>query len=209
MRTLILALLMTLQFGCSATPRLFRQKAFDSVGLAEAVNHFVALGEDAAVQELRDLSSDGSKDIKRGYSNNERVGWVCRILFQSKGDEPLRPPGFGANHLPYYTMPIERWPLYPVALSGSTYFVLSEGYMLAGRAEDPRDYINYCRRVGVFRKTPVVVPFKVQAIVDVTLLKQSFAWKAIKWEDSGENWNYTFSEDWVWEFVHRQAETIR
>jgi len=207
-RSLILALLMTLQLGCGAKPRLFQQKAFDSAAIAEAVNYFVSIGEDMAVKELSELTTDGGTDLKRGYSHNERIGWVCRILFQPKGDEPLRPPGFGALDLPYRSMPLKSWPQYPVAHSGSTYFVLSEGYFLAGRAEDPKAYIEYCRQAGVFRKMPVVVPTQPQASVDAALLKESVKWKAIKWKDSGENWSYTFNEGSTWKFIRKQADSI-
>src|SRR5512134_4010781 len=57
-RSTTLILLLTLQVGCTATPELFREKTFTAATFAEAVKHFVALGEDAAVRQLRGLSSD-------------------------------------------------------------------------------------------------------------------------------------------------------
>jgi hypothetical protein len=62
--------------------------------LAEAANHYVALGEEAATKELESLTSDWTEDRKGGFSTNERIGWICRILFQPKGKEPLRAPAF-------------------------------------------------------------------------------------------------------------------
>lgn len=209
MRPAMLVLLLTLQLGYSASPKLFKQRSHTSASLAEAVNYFVALGEEAAVQELRGLLSERSADLKRGYSATERVGWVCRILFEAKAEEPLRPPGFGTSHLPYRSMPLKSWPLFPVASSGSTFFVLSEGYTLFGATEDPREYLTYCRQTGVFRKTPVPVPSKAQALKDAMALKQSPVWKAIKWTDSGAGWSYTMEEGRVWEFILKQAEGSR
>jgi hypothetical protein len=205
----LIVLLMTLQMACAAVPRLLQQRDFTAASFAEAVNHFVALGEEAAVQELQGLAADNLTDSKRGFSANERIGWVCRVLFEAKADQRLRPPSFGALRLPCHTMPDNSWPLYPVALSGSTYFILSEGYRLSGVPEDPKAYIQYCRRIGVFRKEPVGVPTKAQALRDAAALHQSAGWKAIKWTDSGENWSYTMDERRAWDFIQKQAESVR
>lgn len=207
-RSTIIALLLTLQVACGAVPRLFQEKDFTATSFANAVNHFVALGEDSAVHELQGLATDNFTDFKLGFNVNERVGWMCRVLFETM-TESLRAPRFGALSLPYQTMPDKSWPLYPVALSGSTYFVLSEGYSLGGKAEDPKAYIEYCRQTGVFRKKPVSVPSKTQALQDAAALRPSAAWQAIKWKDSGENWSYTMDEGRTWEFIQKQAEAIR
>jgi hypothetical protein len=206
-RSIIIGLLPTLQLACGGVPHLFQERGFTSASFAQAVNHFVALGEEAAVQELHGLTTDYVTDFDRGFSAKERVAWMCRILFEAKS-ESLRPPGFGALSLPYHTMPSKSWPLYPVALSGSTYFVLSEGYSLGGEAEDPKLYIDYCRLAGVFRKKPITVPTKAQALADASALRQSTAWQTIKWKDSGENWSYTMDEGWSWQFIQKQAESI-
>jgi len=193
----------------NSVPRLFQEKAFTAASLAEAVNHFVDLGEEQAVRKLSALALDTPTDVRGDWSSNERIGWMCRVLYESKGANPLRQPYFGGLDLPYHTMLDTSWPLYPVALSGSTYFVLSEGYSLAGVAEDPREYIEYCRQSGVFRKKRIAVPTRTQALKDATTLGQSVAWKAIKWTDSGTNWSYTLSEQETWTFIQNQAEMIR
>jgi len=207
-RSIIVGLLLTLQVAYGGVPRLFQEREFTAASFAEAVNHFVALGEDAAVQELRGLTTNTVADFQREFSLNERVGWMCRVLFEAKA-ESLRAPRFGALRLPHHTMPDRSWPLYPVALSGSSYFVLSEGYSLGGVPEDPKAYIQYCQQTGVFRKKPVTVPTKTQALADASDLRQSAAWQAIKWNDSGENWSYTMDESWAWDFIQKQAESIR
>ncbi len=194
---------------CAETPKLFLARPFTCADLGEATNHFVALGEEAAIKELEGLTSDWEKDHKPGrFSRNERVGWVCRILFQPKGEEPLRPPGFGGLSLPWESMPLKAWPLYPVAACGKSYFVLSEGYRLRGLAEDPRAYLKYCRAHGKFRTERVPVPTRAQALNDLEGLRESDAWKAIKWTDSGQGFSYTFSEAWAWRFIEKQANTI-
>ncbi len=207
-RWTIIALLLTLHVACGAVPRLFQESEFTAASFAEAVNHFVALGEDAAVQELRRLAADSKTDNKHENRVKVRIGWMCRVLFEPK-TESLREPRFGALSLPYKTMPNKSWPLNPVALSGSTYLVLSDGYILGGRAENTKAYIDYCRKSGVFRKKPVSVPTKAQALRDAAALRQSAAWQSIKWKDSGENWSYTMDEGRTWEFIQEQAESIR
>src|SRR3989442_9280744 len=82
---------------CQAeAPKLFREKSFTCVTLAEAVNHYVSLGEEATVKELESLVSDGFP--------NGRIGCVCRILFIPKEKEPLRAPLFGSLSLPWKSM---------------------------------------------------------------------------------------------------------
>jgi hypothetical protein len=213
-RLTIIALLLTLQVAYGAVPRLLQEKDFTAATFAEAVNHFVSLGEDGAMQELQGLVMDHSADFtvhsNGQWSVNERIGWMCRVLFESKDDQPLRPPMFGAlSELPYNTMPLKSWPLYPVALSGSTYFVLSQGYSLGGVAEDPKRYIEYCRQTGVFRKMPVAVPTKAEALKAAAALRESAAWKAIKWIDSGNGWSYSLGGESQWEFIRNQAEGIQ
>jgi hypothetical protein len=198
---------------CQAeAPKLFREEPFTCVTLAEAVNHYVALGEEKAAKELESLVSDWDTERRaetnRQFSINERIGWVCRILFEPKGKEPVRQPLFGGLRLPSNSMPLARWPLYPVAASGSSYFVLSEGYYLEGLAEDPKDYLKYCRANGKFRKEAVPIPSRIQALKDLEKLRQSEAWKAIKWKDSGRGFGYNFDEERIWTFIKSQAKKI-
>jgi hypothetical protein len=204
--------LITLQLCCAATPQLFRQRAFTAASFAEAVNHFIEVGEDTAVEELRGLVIDRIKDHRdhRGeWSVNERIGWMCRVLFLPKTNTLIDPPRFGALELPVETMPLSSWPLYPIALSGSTYFVLAQGYSLGGASQDPKHYIDDCRKAGAFRKTKVTVPTKAQALKDAAALRQSKVWASIKWKNSGLGWSYQLSEYGAWEFIEQQAEEIQ
>jgi hypothetical protein len=122
MKTALFSILLcvSVRFSQGEVPDLLRDPALNAAILAQAVNHFVALGETAATHELTALASD--HDFKRDkthkeFNLNERVGWVCRILFGPKGSEPLRPPMYGGLGLPFNTMPRTRWPLYPSHLA--------------------------------------------------------------------------------------------
>jgi hypothetical protein len=210
-RLLLYSFLMTLGLCHAELPKLFCEKPFSPATLAEAVNRYVAIGEDAAIKELQQASLQESSQTEffagKGYSVNERIGWVCRILYEPRGHSPLRAPKFGVLALPEKTMPAENWPLYPVALSGSTYIVLKQGYTASGTPEELKHYLAYCKNNGVFRKTPVPVPTKEQAEQDVATLRQSASWKAIKWED-GRGFSFPMGEQWSWAFIQNQANGV-
>jgi hypothetical protein len=193
------------------TPRLFREKPFNAAQLAEAVNHFVALGEESAIHELTELTPEHSykRDrLGRFINVRDRVSWVCRILFQPKDNHPLEPPGYGGVPLP--DMPLARWPILPIAHSGSSYFVLATGYRrVFGVVQIPQEYLVYCRRKGVFRTHPIPVPTRAQAQSDVLELRNSPAWKAIKWEDRWFGLGHSRMEERTWRFIQAQADSIK
>jgi hypothetical protein len=210
-RLLAFLMLMTLGFCHAEVPKLFSEKPFTSATLAEAVNHYVAIGEAATIKELQQVSSQESSQKEffagKGFSVNERIGWVCRILYESQGHSPLRAPEFGMLTMPEKTMPAEKWPFYPVALSGSTYVVLKQGYTDSGTPEGLAHYLEYCKNNGIFRKTPIPVPTKQQAERDVVNLRQSAPWQAIKWEDN-DGFSFPMGEQWAWAFIQNQAKAI-
>jgi hypothetical protein len=200
-----------LQVGYSDVPRLLIQKTFTATDLAEAANCYVAMGETATVKEFAMLSTRQSHQGQfipgTGFDVNERIGWLCRILFQPDGHSPLRPPKFGVLPLPGKTMSPKNWPLFPVALSGSTYFVLKEGYMPEGTPETLEHYLAYCHGNGIFRKTLVFVPNRQQARMDAANLRKSAPWLAIKWY-SEQDFNFPLGEQLTWSFVQNQTSGI-
>ena len=214
MRKYTITLLVFMAAGlCRADiPKLFTQRGFTSVTLVDAVNHFVAIGQDASVKEFQEIIANEDADtnwlFSRGFSAKERIGWVCRILFESKDGSPLRPPEFGRLNLPQKFMPADKWPLYPVALSGSTYFVLSEGYSTDGmKTESAADYVAYCEKNGVFRKTSILMPTKDEANKDAQALRQGAAWQSISWEDD-QGFSYPLGERWAWGFMLNQIRSL-
>lgn len=179
-------------------PDLFTKKELNTSTLAQAANHYIEMGEIRAIKSLKAL----------GEEHAVCIGWVCRIIFQGKDGKPLRQPMYGGLSLPYLTMPLERWPLYPVAESDGVFFVLSEGYMLAGVAERASDYIDYCSANGDFRKTKVKIPTHDEAVGAFDSLKRSERWTMIKWKDEGPGTKYTMSEEWVLRDIEAQATSI-
>jgi hypothetical protein len=64
----------------------------------------------------------------------------------------------------------KSWPLYPLAEANGVFFILSRSYVLAGGAEDPIDYLRYCRANGMFRRTLLLTPSTPQARQALLLL---------------------------------------
>ncbi len=154
---------------CQAeVPKLLTERAFNSASLAEAANHFIAIGEPATFNELKTFLAEDSTNtnyrFSRGYDVNERIAWVFRIIYVPKDPIPmrvaktgawipgsiipLRAPNFGTLDLPEPSMLAETWPLYPLALSGSSYIVLKERYTPKGVPETISHYMEYCKDNG-------------------------------------------------------------
>ena len=186
-------------------PDLLERREFNCATLADAANYYIEIGEKRAIRELMLLEEDSSRSMERGFNRNERIGWICRIVFRGRNDAPLRPPRYGALHLPYGSMPLERWPLYPVAEAKGLYFVLSEGYLLAGVAERASAYIEYCRSTGTFRKSKLDIPTPDEAVAAFNSIKRSEPWRMIKWQDEGPGFSYTMHEDWILGSLQEQA----
>lgn len=227
MKFLLICVALTISGMCRAEiPKLLTERTFNSASLAEAANHFIAIGEQATFNELEAVIAEDSvrtNRISRGYSVDERIAWIFRIVYVPRDPipthvaktgawipgviVPLRAPNFGWLQIPEATMPAENWPLYPVALSGSTYVVLKEMYTPKGVPETINHYMEYCRENGAFRKTPVVVPTREQAIKDTEQLRQSSAWKAIQWLNR-DGISFPYGQEWTWSFIQKQASTI-
>lgn len=216
---MFIVFLATIQLAYGEVPLLFTTPNFTSADFAEAVNHFVALGEDGALKELEQLASEGGSyhvyqvGEKEGFYYPERVGWMCRVLFEGRDGQALRSPKFGVlDQLPPSDLMVTNWPQFPVARSGSTYFVLWEGDItISGEIglDDPKNYIEYCRQNGVFRQKRITVPAKKKALKDLAALKTSAAWRSIKWTYYYNGSTAVLDEGIVWKFIESQVNGIK
>ena len=68
------------------------ERSFNSASLAEAANHFIAIGEQATFNELETFMAEDpahtSYLFTRGYSVDERIAWVFRIVYEPKESIP-------------------------------------------------------------------------------------------------------------------------
>ncbi len=199
-------------------PKLFVQPGFNSRNLAEAANYFIAMGEDRAFAKLASLEVSPSNWTwnwslaygRTSFSLDSRVMWMCRMLYEPKGSVPLRNPKIGCI-LPFTTFTttsLEPWPLFPLVLSGESYFLLGGIQDISGTPESAVGYLQYCRSNGSFRAKPVALLSRKQSLKDIALLTQSEKWKAIKWKKSGPVFYYSIPEESVLGYVKSQAEGI-
>jgi len=175
----------------SKLPKLLTNVPPTPALLAEAVNHYVALGEQQAFIELDKLlvacMNDPNVDNDVRIS---RIGWICRILYEPKDQsKPLHAPDAAKYSILWWSL--QTCSLHPIAQSGSSYFVLQQGTLFEDSHEDRRKYLEYCKQNGRFRKKPVIVPTPEQARKDLSNLLQSFAPQNAKWKFAGNGSLYT------------------
>jgi len=183
-------------------PGLFRDSEINCASFAEAVNHFVAMGQERAIESLRDLVAhkpQGTMWDKLEY----RTACVCRVLFEPKRGEAPRLPGCICwGIVPWTSMRSEKWPLLPVIQSGSSFFVIKQCGVFTGLMEPSTSYLCYCFAHGDFRQIPVPMPNRPQARQDLEALRESATWKAINWQERSSGGGEKFI---LGEFA-RQAE---
>jgi len=210
---LVFALACTSGFGSENKRALPFPKNPTSFSFAEVANQFISLGEKEAVDKLFYLCNDSESEygIDIDSKTREQIGWICRLVFRPKANSLLRPPGFGGLTLPFNTIKYSDWPIYPLAESNGIYFLLAEGYSLAGVAEDPRDYIKYCQTEGTFRTDYLTTPTEADAKNALDSLLKKEIWLKIKWKDSewhkgGGGFSYTLHEEDVITYLRKQTQ---
>jgi hypothetical protein len=199
--------------GYAQVPTFFRQRVFNCDTLADAVNHYVAMGEGPTLREFAALTSQGdiSDSIIDSETRGVRIGIVCAILFKPRTHHALGTPNLGWYPLPRETMPAKDWPLFPVVASGSSYFVLSDQTVIAGVSAPWSYTLDDYRTYGRFLRVPIPHPTRAQALADLGRLKKTRAWKAIRWSrhkphEGGAS--YDFSESVEWASLKDQAMLI-
>ena len=181
--------------------------------LAALGNHFIAMGEEGAVAEITRIwdaarvrpPAEGAAWNKMKFTQYE-IGWICRLIFISKQEVALRPPLYGALSFLPPSFSSKDWPFSPLAESGGVFFLLSGGYALAGHAEDPLDYLAYCRANGRIRNELLLIPTEEQASQALDRIVNSDAWKKAKWKDSGQGFSYELDPRYTTEYLKPQIK---
>ncbi|MEQ1936413.1 MAG: hypothetical protein ABL962_21370 [Fimbriimonadaceae bacterium] len=169
---------------------------------AMAANYYIKLGETRGIQSLFKDASKHNEVFGQYY----RAAHLCRILFEPKGKNPLRMPYFGGLGLPYETMPLSRWPEFPMVTHNGSWFILAEGYTLRGHAEPFDQYVAYCRAEGRYRTKPINVPSVAESKAAVESLITSPRWKAIKWSHKDAGTSYEFDAEPIIKRLRSQAD---
>lgn len=187
--TIVSSIAFLLPGACHAqVPAFITDGEFHCKSFAEAVNHYVSLGETKAVSELK----IATKDAKPLDLVARRVCFVLRLLFETKGHEPLEPPALGILNLPTESMPAMNWPYYPCVRVGKSLFLLGEDYCVSGVPIRATEYLDYCRDHGKFLRAKLPVPNRRQALADLQQLRRSKEWTAIRWTALSERRTYEY-----------------
>ena len=206
------------------TPPLLKGADVTPETLAQAANFYISIGETATREEFETYEKRIG-DHGRSVDFHERIGWLCRILYVQK-ELPIRAPEFGVLSFPHKSNTPDHWPLFPLAQSGDTFCVLSQGYLLGGktesigcmqqgteivgRKETISEYLALCQQHGTFRTKRIPVPSRSSAVSDIAALLESNRWREIQWHNDVEDidlW-YNFNEDWFAESLSIQAKAI-
>ncbi len=102
-------------------------------------------------------------------------------------------------------MPLKDWPFYPLAESQGAYFVMSQGYEIAGVPESAGGYLDYCLEHGHFRRVFLKVPSQKQAAAALNSLLHSQPWKQIEWSAETAHESYGYDENRVIRFLQSQT----
>lgn len=195
--------------GRNDIPRYLRGHC-NPATFALAVNHYVRMGEARACRHLVQVSELGKTDEKRfgSVGLDWQISEVARVLFWEKGSEPLRGAYLGATMLPYQSMPDESWPLLPMAEQDGVYFNLSGplSIIAGGPPEPASSYLRYCRKEGTFRRTPLKVPTRQEAIAAREALLTSERWRSAR--EQAARKGEAFSEGWHEFQLLTQARSI-
>ena len=174
----------------------FQDSLLTSAQFARVANSLISVGEAKAAKFLIDESQSKS-DLYAG-TRNIRACHMARLLFRSKGDQPLRAPMLGGTDLPRYSMPITDWPDLPFVQQNGFYFELTESYLLAGGpGESCAGYIAYCQKEGKFRSDTLKVPSVSEAKKAYDDLLSSPRWKNIRWSYSSPSESYQMTPGFI------------
>lgn len=125
-------------------------EAFDPAAAIRGVNRLVALGRDAALEELRAQA----RSVRAGA---EAAGVIvlCRLAFVPPPGAALPPLLIGVPDLALPAGTEADWPLFPLALVDDVPFLLVRDYVLGGLAETPAEHVEACAHAGEARAEPL------------------------------------------------------
>jgi hypothetical protein len=109
---------------------------FECGQMIQVVNHLRKLGKDKSIAALRNfLASDA-------VQANDQVLIICRLLFVNlKG---WKTPHLGKPDTTINGDAVEKFPLFPIALSDRVPFILVDGYAGGGRGSSAKECLNLC-----------------------------------------------------------------
>jgi len=115
--------------------------------LVNVVNNLRSLGKEKAIRELREFVK---RTNAKGDGKRNGVFLVCRCLFENPYG--WVPPNIGRESPPLAQESLEKWPYFPLAFSDGVPFLITQGYSLGGRGEQPEHLLDACEKLQLVRK---------------------------------------------------------
>jgi hypothetical protein len=127
----------------------------NTVALIRAVNALRLLGKEQALATLEKyIELVDETDIIGNESNI--VFWIIRVLFEpSRLDQQIPPPAIAVGAPDATLAEGARWPLNPLTIVGDIPFMVGSRMMMGGLPEHPKSHIQWARRHGILRDTPL------------------------------------------------------
>lgn len=176
----------------------------------QTANKFITTSPSNAIKALKEVTTI-KIPLSEQYDANQKICHLCRLIFVAKTPaNPLRAPMLGApGLLPYMSMRPSDWPYMPFAIVDNVPLSLTSGYDIVGKPESAVSYVSYCISNGVLRAKPYPIPTVATASNALNKLFASETWRSLKWEDSGQGWSYTESEDYAKQSLRKQIENMQ
>lgn len=175
--TTALALLAVAAFQAPAASNvMLKERNLSCADWARVANYYVELGEEKAAADLIERTSPNPKKFA---ISNTHACHIARLIYEAKSGQPLRPPRLGAATLADGTSSgYEGWPCFPFAYQNGAWFLIADGYQLAGLQETVGNYLAYLKKEGRFRKILYPVPTAKQAEAAYERLVLDKRWQA-------------------------------
>lgn len=173
--TSVIALFAVTAFQSPATASvMLKERNLSCADWAKVANHYIALGEQKAIEDLADRTSSNPT---RFAISNTHACHIARLLYWPKPKEELRPPKLGAAAIVDGTRDPSGWPQFPFAFQNGVWFLIARDYQTTEPQEKAKAYLDYLKENGVFRKVPYAVPSRKQAEAAYSRLLDSPSWK--------------------------------
>lgn len=125
--------------------------------------------------KLQSMSQEEAEATLRAWAqdtnNNEKVAILCRMLFESENDEPLRRPRLGDPV--FVGGEMSNWPLEPITIYKDIPICIVSGYVIGGLPEHGMNYLNYSIKNGSWTKRRYTLPEidEIKQIIEEFMLK--------------------------------------
>ncbi len=159
-------------------------ETFNPAKLLTTANKLIALGNEDCYLSLTMYAP--ATQPRWQYKRDNYITWLCLLVYETKTPGSLKIPIFGAPDFPF---PIQtsEWPVFPLAFSDKTPFLLVSGYILGGLALPGSYYVDEYHKNGIFRTRPYPIPTKAEAQKSLDNLLTSQKWNDLHW-DHPEFW---------------------